>query len=221
MAEDYMVSLREASKILNKKPSTVRAYVRAGRLSKQYVDGFNGKEMRLSKKEVEDLAPLIKTDENLLEIEKKQENKQTPKKKNAGKVADNGDVLAELLDERLTKEKKSGNSPVEKVATEKVVPDQKSKPDTTVSDPAVSRALELLEAQISELRKEKEELRQESKALGEKNFQMAGQLGYFQNQVETLKDQVKQLTAPAKTETSRETGRKAAKKRWFGLFGAR
>lgn len=55
MAKEYTVSLREAVSLLDKKPATIRSYVRSGRLSKQYVDGFNGQEMRLNKEEILEL----------------------------------------------------------------------------------------------------------------------------------------------------------------------
>lgn len=236
MTEDYMVSLREASTILNKKPSTVRAYVRAGRLSKQYVEGFNGQEMRLSRKEVQDLAPLIKTDESLIEIENKQDTKKESRSaKKTVKSAGERDVLTELLDERLPKNqakrgKDKSNADGRQTNTDSLAAEAEAPiaaPASTgvvsqaTTDSTVSRALELLEAQISELRKEKEELRQESKSLGEKNFQMAGQLGYFQNQVETLKDQVKQLTVPSKSENGRDPTKKVVKRRWFSFLSSR
>lgn len=177
MSKEYTVSLREAVNILGKKPATVRSYVRSGRLSKQYVDGFNGQEMRLNKEELEELKKSLKD---------------TPAQP-ATRVS----------------HRKVSNS-VEEAPLNSV--------SNTVGDSAVARAIELLESQLNELRKEKEQLHQESKELTDKNFQMAGQLGYFQNQVETLKDQVKQLSAPAESKT---TSKPAKRGGLFGLFTAR
>lgn len=156
MAKEYTVSLREAVAILGKKPATVRAYVRSNRISKQYVEGFNGQEMRLNKEELEELKATLKETP-------KQPDTRTPRNTVKDRVTD---------------------TPLDTVNI------------TASSDPVLNRAIELLETQLHELRKEKEELASERKELNEKNFNMAGQLGYFQNQVETLKDQVKQLTAP-------------------------
>jgi len=174
---EYTVALREAVQILGKKPATVRSYVRSGRLSKQYVDGFNGQEMRLNKEELEELKQSLKDT-----------TEQT-----AGRVSSKG-------------AKQGDNEGVSHTVS------------AGVSDSNVGRAIELLEKQLEELRKEKDELRHESKDLTDKNFHMAGQLGYFQNQVETLKDQVKQLSAPA------ESGSHSKKKQggfFSNLFGTK
>ncbi len=176
MEKQYVVSLREATEILGKKPATVRSYVRSGRLSKQYVDGFNGQEMRLNKEELEELKISLK------------------------------DTIGQS-------EGSVSNRPA-KQGSENTV---SATPSHTVTDGNVARAIELLEKQLDELRKEKETLRGESKELTDKNFHMAGQLGYFQNQVETLKDQVKQLSAPAES-----NHKKSAKGGLFSqLFGSR
>ncbi len=172
----FDVSLREAMQILGKKAATVRSYVRSGKLSKQYVEGFNGQEMRLSRKELEELKQTLK---------------------------DTTAQTATRVSQKSTKQT-TENSDVHSTS----VP----------SDGNVARAIELLEKQLEELRKEKEDLRHDSKDMTEKNFQMAGQLGYYQNQVETLKDQVKQLSAPAES-----TSHKKSHKGGFfsNLFGTK
>ncbi len=162
MPSDYDVSLREAMQILGKKAATVRSYVRSGRLSKQYVDGFNGQEMRLSRGELTDLKKSLKDT-----------SKHSYKRVSATAVKHS--------------DKNTHSDTVS---------------NTVGADPNVAHAIEVLERELTELRKEKDELRTEEKTLAEKNFQMAGQLGYFQNQVETLKDQVKQLSGPSETKSS-------------------
>lgn len=156
MADKYDVSLREAMLILGKKAATVRSYIRSGRLSKQYVEGFNGQEIRLSRTELEDMKKSLKD---------------TP--------AHTGERVSNTV-----KEKGAKDTPSSTVT------------NTVITDSNVAHAIEVLEKELEELRKEKEAMRLETKDINEKNFQMAGQLGYFQNQVETLKDQVKQLSAP-------------------------
>ncbi|MFA6082379.1 MAG: hypothetical protein WC773_03140 [Patescibacteria group bacterium] len=174
MAEKvYDVSLREAMDILGKKSATVRSYVRSNKLSKQYVEGFNGQEMRLNREEL---------------VELKQTLKDTPVN--------------------------TGRKPIDKAVKNTVT---NSVPNTASADPNIAHAIEVLEKELENLRKEKEQLRQESKEFGEKNFNMAGQLGYYQNQVETLKDQVKQLTAPAESTTSKK---KANNSFWSSIFGS-
>jgi len=162
MAKEYTVSLRDAVSILGKKAATVRSYVRSGRLSREYVEGFNGQEMRLCKEELEDLKKTLKDTP-------KQPDKRSPRNTVQDRVTDSvGDTVSY----------------------------------TPSADPVLNRAIDLLEGQLAELKHEKEELAKERKDLTDKNFHMAGQLGYFQNQVETLKDQVKQLTAPAEKPAS-------------------
>lgn len=53
---DYTLTLEGASKLIAKSERTVQRYVKAGRLSQKYVMGPKGKEARLSKSEVIDLA---------------------------------------------------------------------------------------------------------------------------------------------------------------------
>ncbi len=177
----YEVSLREAVDILGKKPATVRSYVRSGRLSKEYIDGFNGQEMRLNKEELESLKQSLKDTSG--------QSYDRVNNKVSNKVSDKG------VDDGM-----SGgiNQPV-------------------VLDGNVARAIELLEKQLDDLRSEKESLRTESKELTDKNFQMAGQLGYFQNQVETLKDQVKQLSAPNESHSSKKSQKGGGLFGWLGI----
>ena len=156
MSENYDVSLREAMLILGKKAATVRSYMRSGRLTKQYVEGFNGQEIRLNRIELEELKKALKN---------------TPQH--------SGERVSNTVKEKRVKDTSSSTVT-----------------NTVITDPNVAHAIEVLEKELEELRKEKEAMRQETKDINEKNFQMAGQLGYFQNQVETLKDQVKQLSAP-------------------------
>ncbi|GEM_PF-4976076 len=176
MSDGYDVSLREAMTMLGKKAATVRSYVRSGRLSKQYVEGFNGQEMRLNRAELEELKKSLK-------------------------------------DTTTQTSTRVSNSPKNRVANNSASEGVSS----GHGDTNVRHAIEVLERELAELRKEKEELRHESKDQSEKNFQMAGQLGYYQNQVETLKDQVKQLTAPADKETHKKDPKKGGG--LFGLFG--
>ena len=173
----YEVSLREAVELLGKKSATVRSYVRSGRLTKEYIDGFNGQEMRLNKEEIE-----------LLKQSLKDTSGQSYDRVN-NKVSKKG-----VDDGMLT----SINHPI-------------------ALDGNVSRAIELLEKQLNDLRQEKESLRTESKELTDKNFQMAGQLGYFQNQVETLKDQVKQLSAPAESHGGKKSQKSGGFFGWLGI----
>ena len=182
MEKKYEVPLREAVEILGKKPATVRAYVRSGRLSKQYVDGFNGQEMRLNKEELLELKEALKDSSKLSQEGVSNKGTTNPIK----------------------------NTPLDRVHQNTIV--------QGAADPNLARAIELLEHEISELRKEKESLRTGEKEMTEKNFQMAGQLGYYQNQVETLKDQVKQLSAPAHATKPPEAPRKGG---LWGLFGAK
>jgi cysteinyl-tRNA synthetase len=156
MSDKYDVSLREAMLILGKKAATVRSYIRSGRLTKEYVEGFNGQEIRLSRTELEALKKSLKD---------------TP--------AHTGERVSDTVKEKSVKDTPSSTVT-----------------NTVITDSNVAHAIEVLEKELEELRKEKEAMRLETKDINEKNFQMAGQLGYFQNQVETLKDQVKQLSAP-------------------------
>jgi hypothetical protein len=56
MPADHRLTLKQACDILGKKERTVRRYVQTGLLSKTYVDGDNGWELRLSEAEVRALA---------------------------------------------------------------------------------------------------------------------------------------------------------------------
>jgi HEAT repeats len=56
MPGDHRLTLKQACDILGKKERTVRRYVQTGLLSKTYVDGDNGWELRLSEAEVRALA---------------------------------------------------------------------------------------------------------------------------------------------------------------------
>jgi hypothetical protein len=56
MPGDHHLTLKQACDILGKKERTVRRYVQTGLLSKTYVDGDNGWELRLSEAEVRALA---------------------------------------------------------------------------------------------------------------------------------------------------------------------
>ena len=68
--EDYNLSLEEAAKALGKSKRTVHRYIERGKLSKHYVTTDHGKEIRLKREEVLDLAlQLNKNDVNLSESE--------------------------------------------------------------------------------------------------------------------------------------------------------
>jgi hypothetical protein len=56
MSGDHRLTLKQACELLGKKERTVRRYVQTGQLSKVYVDGDNGWELRLSEAEVRALA---------------------------------------------------------------------------------------------------------------------------------------------------------------------
>lgn len=56
MPGDHRLTLKQACDVLGKKERTVRRYVQTGLLSKTYVDGDNGWELRLSEAEVRALA---------------------------------------------------------------------------------------------------------------------------------------------------------------------
>lgn len=173
----YDISLREAVELLGKKSATVRSYVRSGRLTKEYIDGFNGQEMRLNKEELESLKQSLK------------------------------DTSGQSYDRVSNKVSRKG--------VDDGIPSGVNHP--IALDGNVARAIELLESQLNDLRQEKESLRTESKELTDKNFQMAGQLGYFQNQVETLKDQVKQLSAPAESHSSKKHQKSGGFLSWLGI----
>lgn len=115
MVKEYTVSLREAVAMLDKKPATIRAYMRNGRLTKQYVDGFNGQEVRLNKEEILELKESIKDsltnpDKGVLDTVKKQPIKHhTITESNTpsdGNVARAIELLEKELQE-LRKEKES------------------------------------------------------------------------------------------------------------------
>jgi len=68
--EDYNLSLEETANVLGKSKRTVHRYIERGKLSKHYVTTDHGKEIRLKREEVLDLA--VKLNDEVSDFDSKE-----------------------------------------------------------------------------------------------------------------------------------------------------